>query len=279
MKAVQRRWNKVQSRNPVNLWVDRTRADVMSRLSSPDFWYGRYPHTFLERRPPDGGDAASQVPEVIWCFWTGSNPLTPNRAACLAQMREVNPHTPVELITPERLPSFVVSTHPLHRAYDDLSLVHRSDYLRAYFLHHFGGGYSDLKQLRGPWRSALDRMRTSDAWLIGPPLTHPAWAGEGPGRLGAHLRRYYRRIASESTLIAKSHTPLTGEWLREVERRLDYQAPALAEAEGGIWGQEPGYPISWTGLLGDVLHPLCLKYGDRVVLDDSIAWVEDVPYR
>lgn len=263
----------------MNRWASRRWADFTSRLSPSDFWYGRYPHTFLERRPPDVGDAVSEVPEVIWCFWTGTNPLTPNRAACLAQMREINPRTPVELITPDRLTSFVVSTHPLPAAYDDLSFVHRSDYLRAYFLHHYGGGYSDLKRLRGPWRSPLDRLRTSDGWLLGNPLTAPAWAGEAPGRLGTHLRRYYRQIASESTLIAKSHSPLTAEWLREVERRLDYYAPALAESEGGIWGRASDYPISWTGLLGDVLHPLCLKHRDRVLLDDSIAWDESVAYR
>ena len=53
----------------------------------------------------------------------------------------------------------------------------------------------------------------------------------------------------------------------------------MSESEGGIWGQEPGYPIPWTGLLADVLHPLCLKYRDRVLLDDAIAWDESVPYR
>ncbi|MGW9631489.1 hypothetical protein ACWGST_12360 [Agromyces sp. NPDC055520] len=279
VKAVQRRWNKLQARNPVSLWASRTSADLTSRLSPSDFWYGRYPHTFLERRLPEVDDAPLEVPEVIWCFWTGTNPLTPNRAASLEQMREINPLTPVELITPDRLASFVVSTHPLPSAYDDLSLVHRADYLRAYFLHHYGGGYSDLKRLRSPWRPALDRLRASDEWLLGNRLTHPAWAGQAPGRLGTHLRRYYRQIASESTLITKSHSPLTCEWLREVERRLEYYAPALAESKGGIWGQDSDYPISWTGLLADVLHPLCLKYRDRVLLDESIAWDEGTAYR
>ncbi|GAA1059037.1 hypothetical protein [Agromyces bracchium] len=279
IKAVQRRWNTLQSRNPVTLWAHRTWADVTSTLSPSDFWYGRYPHTFLERRPPEPDESPSEVPEIIWCFWTGANPLTPNRAESLAQMREINPGTPVELITPDRLPDFVLPTHPLHAAYDDLSLVHRSDYLRAYFLHHHGGGYSDLKQLRGPWRGPMNRLRDSDAWLLGPALTDPAWAGQAPERLGAHLRRYYRRIASESTLIAKSHSPLTAEWLREVDRRLDYFAPALAETDGGTWGQAPDYPITWTGLLADVLHPLCLKHGNRIVLDGSVAWNESAPYR
>lgn len=279
IKAVQRRWNKFQSRNPVKLLAHRTWADVTSRLSPSDFWYGRYPHTFLERRPPMPDDSPSEVADVIWCFWTGTNPLTPNRAASLAQMREINPRTRIELITADRLPSFVVEEHPLPAAYEHLSFVHRSDYLRAYFLHHYGGGYADLKPLRSPWEPAIERLRASDRWLLGSRLRDPAWSGQAPDRLGMHLRRYYRLIASESVLIARSHSPLTGEWLREVDRRLDYYAPALAESDGGIWGQDPGYPIPWTGLLADVLHPLCLKYGDRLLLDETVAWDDRVPYR
>ena len=49
-------------------------------------------------------------------------------------------------MTPANLQDWVVAGHPLHPAYNDLSLVHRSDYLRAYLLHHHGGGYCDLKR-------------------------------------------------------------------------------------------------------------------------------------
>jgi hypothetical protein len=279
VKALHRRWGKAQAHNRAHLWLKRKGADIASRLSPPDFWYGRYPHTFLERRPPDGGNAVSEVANVIWCFWTGDNPLTPNRAAGLARMREVNPHTPVELITPDRLASFVLPDHPLPTAYRDLSLVHRSDYLRAYFLHHYGGGYSDIKRLDGAWQPSLDKLRASEAWALGNRLSDPAWAGQASDRLGVHLRRYYRQILSESTLIVKSHTQLSAEWLREVERRIAYYAPALGESRGEIWGSAADYPIPWTGILADVLHPLCLKYREHVIIDDSITWDEGVAYR
>ncbi|MEU5467039.1 hypothetical protein [Kocuria salsicia] len=51
----------------------------------------------------------------------------------------------MELVTPENLSDWVLPQHPLHRAYENLSLVCRSNYLRASLTHHHGGGYCDLK--------------------------------------------------------------------------------------------------------------------------------------
>ena len=70
--------------------------------------------------------------------------------------------------------------------------------------------------------------------------------------------------------IVRSHTPFTGEWIREVHRRLDYFADQLAEFPGDIRGEVVGYPISWTKLLGGVFQPLQLKYLDHVRIDDSL---------
>ena len=35
----------------------------------------------------------------------------------------------------------------LHSSYKYLSYTHRSDYLRCYFSHYYGGGYSDIKNV------------------------------------------------------------------------------------------------------------------------------------
>ena len=56
----------------------------------------------------------------------------------------------------------------MHARYRDLHVVHRSDYLRAYFLHFFGGGYTDIKEPIGSWAAAFDRFDASSAWLCGP---------------------------------------------------------------------------------------------------------------
>ena len=224
MKAVQRRWDKLQSRNRVSRWANRTWADVTSRLSPSDFWYGRYPtppgaktagigrrslggarghlvlldgHQSADAEPCCvlGADARDQPADARGADHPRPSPELRGIGAPLARRVRQS------LVRPPFGLSSGVLPAPLRR------------------------WISDLKRLRGPWHSPLDRLRTSDEWLLGSQLTDPAWAGQAPGRLGTHLRRYYRQIASESTLIAKSHSPLTTEWLREVERRLDYYAP------------------------------------------------------
>ena len=49
----------------------------------------------------------------------------------------------VVLVTSDNLSSWLVSA--LHPAYTYLSFTHRADYLRCYFMHHYGGSYSDIK--------------------------------------------------------------------------------------------------------------------------------------
>lgn len=255
-------------------------ARSAARMISSEFWYGRYPHTFLERRPPAEAVEDGDVPNVIWSFWTGDNPLSPAREEGLASMRRLNPHTPIEFITPERLDDFIVAGHPLHPAYEFLSLNHRSDYLRAYFLYHFGGGYSDIKTLKQTWLPAFERLREQgDKWALGTSLSDPKWAGNPPGRLGKHVRRYYQTVLSGTSFMCRSRNPLVAEWLREVERVLDYAYPALRESPGQTWGQHSDYPMEWMAVQGNILQPLCLKYQDRLIVDARLAWDEDTPYR
>lgn len=273
------RWvGRVRGDNPIDESIRKFKAYIGSRLSPSDFWYGRYPHTFLERRPPED-PGSSALPEVIWTLWLGENELTPGRRKGIESIRTRNPDLRVELITPDRLDELVVPGYPLHPAYANLSLNHRSDYMRAYLLHHHGGGYADIKSLVGPWLPAFQRLAESDSWLVGRPLTDPKWAGNSSGRLQTHLRRYYRLVVFGSVLIAKSHTPLTAEWIREVDRLLDYYAPALQETPGNMWGNNAGYPIPWMGLQGSTLQPLCLKYQSRIIHDESISWDMRVAYR
>ncbi len=255
-------------------------ARAAARLVPGDFWYGKYPHTFLERRPPLDAVGDGPVPNVIWCFWTGDNPLTPARRAGLESIRSLNPETLVELVDPGRLPDFILPGRPLHPAFDLLSLNHRSDYLRAYFLFHYGGGYADLKTLVAPWAPAMGRLEEAPGkWVAATALSDPKWAGNPAGRLGVHVRRYYERVASGTTCVARRGNPLFAEWLREIDRVLDYAHPALLEAPGGMWGQDPAYPLEWMALQGNVFQPLCLKYQDRLILDPTFAWDESVGYR
>ncbi|MGI9252585.1 MAG: hypothetical protein ACR2J8_02470, partial [Thermomicrobiales bacterium] len=90
-----------------------------------------------------GGHAGPSVPaapRTVYCFWTGENEMPSQRLESLETIRQ-NAGCEVVLVTPDNLADFLVE--PLHEAYDYLSCTHRADYLRAWFMHHRGGGYTD----------------------------------------------------------------------------------------------------------------------------------------
>ncbi|MDO4920011.1 hypothetical protein [Kocuria sp.] len=248
---------------------------VRSRWKPYEFDAARYRRSFVTRDAP-AVDGPRQLPRRVFVLWVGDNPLTPRRRANLEVLRE-RIGLPVELVTPENLEAWVVPGHPLHPAYKNLSLVHRSDYLRAYLMHHHGGGYSDLKAPLCSWEGAFARMHADEqAWLAGYPERVVQDVTRLPGALGEDLAWHYHRLVGMGAYLLRSHTPLTAEWLREVERRLDYYADQAAEFPGEQRGEVVGYPISWTRLLGGVLHPLQLKHLSHVRQDpDLLLGFED----
>lgn len=235
------------------------------------FEYGRYRHEFVNRRPPLSGGQSKPVPKHIFCLWTGDNDLTPARAASLERIQAINGDFELILITPDNLDEFLVPEHPLHPAYEHLSLVHRSDYLRAYLMHHHGGGYSDIKTPHGSWNSAYERLQNAeDKWAVGYRELNCHSGARLPRLIGRDLRRHYAKLIGQGAYIMRPGTPLTAEWMRETEAKLDYYRGALAENPGDEFGLSDDYPIGWTNILGKTIGPLFLKYHDRLIIDDSM---------
>lgn len=249
-------------------------TDLSARVMNPfgDYLFepARYRRSFLVRQPPSSALGPSLLPRQAYCFWTGDNPMSANR---MSNMHRIHATlgVPVVLVTPASLSDWIVAEHPLHPAYEYLSLVHRSDYLRVYFLHFYGGAYLDIKRPVGSWAQAFDESeRDPDGWYRAPRVRTSADVVSMPGRLGSDLRRYHARTVVTQSGIAWSRTALTAEWLREVERRLDAGLEQAREFPGGARGEVVGYPFSWHDLLARVFHPLCLKYTEHIRADDRL---------
>lgn len=218
----------------------------------------RYRRSFLNRPAP--ATSIGALPVRVFAVWTGDNELTPNRAKNLERLK-AELGVPLILVTPKNLQEWVLDSHPLHPAYQHLSLIHKSDYLRAYLMHHHGGGYVDIKRPLHPWTEAFTRLQSDpDAWVASFPEAKAQDPARLPGKLGEDIALHFTKLVGCSSMIARPGSPFTAEWLREVERRLDYFAPQLQEFPGGIRGERVGYPISWTDVLGKIYHPLQLKY-------------------
>lgn len=112
------------------------------------------------------------APKRIFCFWTGSNELSANRQRGLSSLRS-NSGVSIELINESNLRDWILPEHPLPEGYQYLSFVHRSDYLRSYFMYHYGGGYSDIKFCSNSWVSAFDRLNSSEKTGLGYPERSP----------------------------------------------------------------------------------------------------------
>lgn len=239
--------------------VDRVRPFAYSDGLLPDSFMAQTPRTVVHHSRPS--------PTHVLALWTGDNDMSPDRAAALSDMRS---RLPVTLITPANLSDWVLPDVPLHPAYENLSFVHRSDYLRAYLMHHHGGTYLDIKREYGDVLGAVERFNSSPQhWMMSFRELGPHTVAPEQGDVGAALRRHYRRLIAMCAFAAKPGSPLTTEWLDEVHRRLDLYLPSLEVNPGNALGDNDGYPIPWTGILGSVLHPLCLKYPERLMMDDE----------
>lgn len=219
---------------------------------------------------------------VLYVCWTGDNPMSKVRRACIRSL-ESTAGVAVVLVTPENVNEFAPRRHP---AYDYLSATHRADYLRAHLMHHRGGGYIDVKRTTGSWSDAFDELESSDAWMNGYREEHPEDVAPVGGELGEVLKRDYAKLLGCGAMICKPETPFTSAWLDRVEAALDELLPALREHPATEPGDHAGvfldtgpseYPVRWTQILGNIFHPLCLEHVDRLLY--TVPRLSTAPFR
>jgi glycosyltransferase involved in cell wall biosynthesis len=200
----------------------------------------------------------------IFIFWTGTNPLSPNRLRCIEDIK-AKVGVPVVLVTWDTLMDWVVPEYPIHPAYPHLSSVHKADYLRCYFMHVYGGGYTDIKRQTGSWESHFDRLEQSDAYALGYQEVKDGAALIKNRQLYELMNQHYTKLIGNGAYIFKSYTPLTHAWFNQLHNILDNKLAALRQhpamdhrdAKGHlINGVISNYPIEWSEILGQILHPL-----------------------
>ncbi|WP_081784717.1 hypothetical protein [Nitratireductor aquibiodomus] len=227
----------------------------------------------------------------IFAFWFGRAEMSERRRACLDTFG--NSECRTHLVTAETLDSFAVPTKPFHPAFHFLSPIHQSDYLRAYFMHHFGGGYADIKAISHSWIpafSAAEKGHVLGAGYAevagGVARIHQSKALEKHyfldrrvSNLEINMRYRYLKLRrgvliGNGAFIFRPGTEFTRRWLSIVERRLDLLLPHLEanparypkEVPGVDYGDGPSrYTVPWSFLLGDVLAPLTLQYHTRIL--------------
>ena len=260
-------------------WLAKHYRQVQTYLSSvlhPYHYHAeRYAGTFLENKPEFeySEELVTHVDRVIYIFWTGENEITPNRLEGIKSLEKVS-GVEVKLITPKNLPEYIKEEDPLPEAYQYLSYVHRADYLRSYFMFHYGGGYADIKTYYKSWIPAFEKLEQSDAYVIGYPEVG-FWGAASRDidneSLSKDVFTHWRLLVGNGAYICRPHTRLVAEWHGEAKRRLVGMTDELRNHPAqDPFGRNKDYPVRWSGLLGSIFHPLCLKYHDKLLKDEAL---------
>lgn len=217
-------------------------------------------------------DAIAQ--RILWCFWTGTSPMSEQRRRCLESM-ERSTQCNVVLVTQESLNAFISPDRPLHPGYASLSETHRADYLRTYFMHLYGGGYSDIKFQSGPWLPSFEALEARpEMFAVG----YKEYSYGVPSYLntpaGAPLSDHWELLIGNGAYIFRRRTYFTEDWVLGLRKVMDRKLDALRQhparfpqdTTGAVYqGVESSYPLRWSEVLGDIFHPLCYKYSDKLL--------------
>ena len=211
---------------------------------------------------------------TTYCWWTGDNELSENRKRSLEAMK-VAPGGNIVFIDNKNLSDYILPEFPLHEGYQYLSPIQKGDYLKCYFMHHYGGGYSDIKQTSRPWTEYFDRINKN------PTLNDSgtAWSSE-------HLKSNWGKLIGCGLMICRKNTPFTLDWWNALNEKMDGYLAELKKYPGQ-WprdsynhmnphtGERSKYPIPWATLHGHVYHPLTLKYHKNIDQDLTYPVMED----
>ena len=208
------------------------------------------------------------VEKNIFCFWTGG-PMSNNRSASLQQLKSY-PGCNVIFLTLDKIHEYILEDHPLHPSFEYLSAVHKSDYLRTYFMRFHGGGYSDIKKTTGNWSASFEILSTSDKWIIG--HSEDCWQRIAGNEF---IISKWRDLICNACYICKPNTPFVIEWYDTMIKLMDakyeklkaYPAtdPRDHRDSDKYANKNECYPIEWNEMLGRIFHSLVYTHRDKVL--------------
>jgi hypothetical protein len=130
-------------------------------------------------------------------------------------------------------------------------------------MHHYGGGYSDIKMQTGNWVDRFTELNNSEKWVCG--------YKEIPGGV-AHQNKdicdkWYELIGN-GAYICKPYSLITTEYMGEIHNILDLKLEELkkhpAKYPQDMAENRTGYPIEWNEICGRIFHRIVYKYKDKV---------------
>lgn len=215
------------------------------------------------------------IEKNLYMFWTGENELTENRKETIKKVSDtcgVN----LFVLNKDNISLFEKVDSKFHKAYRYLSYTHRSDYLRCYFMHFYGGCYSDIKITTFNWLkyiNILDNEKEKD--IIGYSEESPNDIGISPGDPEEkEMRTNFSSFIGNCSYICKKNTMITTQWFNILNKILDEKFYLLQQNPAShpqdyygkiIDGKYSTYPLMWTEICGNIFHKVCFQNTQRVL--------------
>jgi hypothetical protein len=264
-------WSDMKNYKNFNESIKKGQPNNYSFICKEELDYLSQSKSLFGRKFIDGCGGLNTLTKCVYVFWTGTNKMSEPRKKCLDSIKK-NIGVKVILITHNNLDTYILKDSPLHKSYKYLSEVHKSDYLRTYFMHHYGGGYTDVKNTTQDWNPYFDNLKNSNKWVNG----YQEIKG-GSASNNSDIQKNYKKLIGNGIYIFKPNPPFSYEWFNKLNSILDKKYEALkknpAKDHRDITNKKlkdnsiSKYPLSWAEILGSIFHDIQYKYKDKCLYD------------
>ncbi len=223
------------------------------------------------------------VPMVLWSYWAEGEMNSARKKSFDLLLDHIG--VPVFLLNRFNFREMEVSEFPIHPAFEYLSAVHQSDYVRAYLWHFYGGAWHDVKATKVSFAKSWEIFKDPNVFLVGKP-EYPKGPARVLDREGRWMPDYWKDLVSVIAWIGRPKTAFSKEVLLDFHFILDQHIDNLRQNPGrhprekkieakSKWrsklikmayyfdGRGVYYPLPWT-LFGNIFHPLNLQYKGHV---------------
>lgn len=147
-------------------------------------------------------------------------------------------------------------------------------------MYYYGGGYCDIKRITHSWikcfhllnndanKSILGYTEISSG--VGFITPSKEYSIRDVYNLNFQLQKYYKQLIGNGAYIAKPKSIIFEKLLDEQERRIYNHREELEKNPGNVMGNNSGYPLPWSYILGEIFHPLVYIRKNDILHNDTI---------
>lgn len=232
---------------------------------------GKYQLNYIrqyEKTNLDNIETINGVPKVVFVIWFGHTETTPMftvRRYHALQSLISNIGVPVIMITQENYKNFEKRDYPYHPAFNYLSGVHKSDYIRTYLLYHYGGGYHDIKFREESWKDEWEKFKDANISIIGRrEKSQDVIVGD------INIKQNYDNFITMGWIICRPYINYTEKMLETIENILTKnfeklkQFPAPEPRYIKPDDDENAYPLKYNELLTPHMYHLQTENKDHI---------------